>query len=182
MVATAVRNLRRLWKKIFVSQSIYYLYSQMARYVVWQVEIITLSYSLNLFLQLWCSQYIFQHCKTTKAWGFLLLILKEKLSVWFTLQIHLALRTELFCFFLLCLCFIIRRNYCFSVLQILLLDCSTRGCHSPAEKRPLPQSGDLCTCSYCTQNMLFTITYKTHTQKLWWGVPQFSFHTRAATF
>lgn len=119
MVATTIRNLGRLWRKIFVSHSIYNLYSQMARYAVWQVEIITLSYSLSLFLQMWCSQYIFQHCKNTKAWVFLLLILEEKLSVCFALQIHLALRTELFCCSLLCQCFSIQRNPCFSVLQIL---------------------------------------------------------------
>lgn len=86
---------------------------------MWQVEIITLSYSLNLFFQMWCSQYIFQHCNA-KAWGFLLLSLEEKLSIWFALQVHLALGTELFCFFLLCQSFIIQIDSWLSVLHILL--------------------------------------------------------------
>lgn len=63
-----------------------------------------------------------------------------------------------------------------------VLDCSTRGCHSPAEERPLPQSDDLCTSIYCTQNMFFTITYKTYTQKVWGVFHSFPFIHRQQLF
>lgn len=164
MAATAVRNLGRLWRKIFVSQSIYNLYSQMARFVVWQVEIITLSYSLSLFLQMWCSQYIFQYCKNTKigffttySWRETLVCIRDSTCIKNWTVLLLLVMPVLY--------------YSKKVLFFSLTNTSVSYIAPPGTVTQQKKDLSLRVVTsmlVCTAlNMIFTITCKTYTQKVW---------------